>query len=123
MHCSPREALVCGTKGVVRVMYPFWCPTSFSVQRMSGAGSQTMTEEQVFEFPLPDLSRPGGGGTGADEGAAPCFNFVNSAGLSYEALEVHRCLRLGLTESPAFDSKSCRAVMATIDAVRGRFSE
>jgi predicted dehydrogenase len=39
-------------------------------------------------------------------------------GYHFEAAEVHRCLRAGLTESPAVPLAGTLAVMATMDAVR-----
>ena len=108
-HPSPRDATICGTRGVIRVAFPFWCPTRFSVQRMGGRDSQAFGPEEEFDFPLPG-------------NLAECsFNFVNSAGLAYEAEEVNRCLRAGLVESPSLDARSCRAIMATVTDIRGRF--
>jgi dihydrodiol dehydrogenase / D-xylose 1-dehydrogenase (NADP) len=40
-HASPRTATICGTKGVIEVPYPFWCPTTLSIQTMTGAGMLT----------------------------------------------------------------------------------
>eukprot|EP00621_Florenciella_sp_RCC1693_P014666 CAMPEP_0182533486 /NCGR_PEP_ID=MMETSP1323-20130603/13711_1 /TAXON_ID=236787 /ORGANISM="Florenciella parvula, Strain RCC1693" /LENGTH=201 /DNA_ID=CAMNT_0024743377 /DNA_START=40 /DNA_END=645 /DNA_ORIENTATION=- len=106
---SPRQATICGTKGVIEVQFPFWCPTKFTVQGMTGLGSQTWTEKKVYEFPLPDI-------TGE-------YNFVNSEGLAYEAAEANRCLRAGLTESPLFDSEECLAVMQVIADIRSRWEK
>ena len=55
-HASPREATVCGTKGVLRVPYPFWCPTEFSVQTMSGPASQQWSEPQTYRTALPEVA-------------------------------------------------------------------
>jgi predicted dehydrogenase len=41
-------------------------------------------------------------------------------GYHFEAAEVHRCLRDGLTESPVVPLTETLAVMATLDAVRGQ---
>ncbi|XP_067001936.1 trans-1,2-dihydrobenzene-1,2-diol dehydrogenase [Anabrus simplex] len=70
----PNEAIVIGTKGIARIPCPFWSPSNVS------------TPDKSSEFILPSASLP--------------FNFVNSAGLRYEAMEVRRCLRQGLLESP-----------------------
>ncbi|GLH11941.1 Trans-1,2-dihydrobenzene-1,2-diol dehydrogenase [Gryllus bimaculatus] len=70
----PNEALVVGSKGVACVAKPFWCPTKI------------ITPEKTSEFILPSTSLP--------------LNFTNSQGLRYEAMEVRRCLRQGLLESP-----------------------
>ena len=58
------QATICGTKGVIEVQFPFWCPTKFSVQGMTGLGSQTWTEKKWYEFPLPEITGD--------------YNFVNS---------------------------------------------
>ena len=113
IHSSPREAVICGTKGVIRVPFPFWCPTSFTVQTMDGPASQRFGPLTTIEEPLPDLgeAKPAGG-----------FNFVHSEGLAYEALEVNRCIRAGLTEPPAFDAEACLRVMGVIEEVRSHWS-
>ncbi|XP_029177596.1 trans-1,2-dihydrobenzene-1,2-diol dehydrogenase-like [Nylanderia fulva] len=67
------EAYICGTKGIIRVPQ-FWCPTS--VELPSG----------TLNFSLPQTSGE--------------FNFINSAGLSYEAAEARSCILKGLIESP-----------------------
>ena len=98
---------MCGTKGVLRVPYPFWCPTEFSVQTMSGPASQQWSEPQTYRTALPEV--------------AGDFNFVNSQGLAYEAREVTRCLRSGLLEAPAFDSEACLRVMRVISDIRAHW--
>merc|ERR1719424_1015251 len=106
-HASPREATICGTKGVLRVPSPFWCPTEFSVQTMSGPASQQWSEPQTYRTALPEI--------------AGDFNFVNSQGLAYEAGEITRCLRSGLLEAPAFDSEACLRVMQVITDIRAHW--
>lgn len=69
----PNEAYIIGTRGNMK-MPSFWCPTSLS------------TPEKNYDFILPTASKP--------------FNFTNSAGLRYEAMEVRQCLKKGLLESP-----------------------
>lgn len=68
----PNEAIVCGTKGMIKVP-SFWCPTR--VELPSG----------VFESTLPDAKHK--------------FNYINSAGLRYEAAEVRACLKANKRES------------------------
>lgn len=68
------DAVIWGTKGSIRIIDPFWCPTKVVV------GNVTK------EFPLP-------------RGAHPYFN-RNSSGLRYEADDVRRCIQQGLLESP-----------------------
>lgn len=69
------EAVVYGTKGKMKLLFPFWCATK--IQLVDGT---------VQEFTLP-------------EGVAP-YNFYNSAGLGFEAQHVRECLLKGLKESP-----------------------
>ena len=45
------------------------------------------------------------------------FHNVNSAGLWYEAEEVHRCLRLGLLESPKLPNVQSLALLQTMDSI------
>ena len=108
-HCSDRSAVVYGTKGVIRVPFPFWCPTTIEVTNMSGLGSQTWSEPVQHSFALPDGIMPLN-----DTGK---FNFVNSEGLAYEAAEVNRCIREGLTETPAFTSGQCLDIMRIITEI------
>ena len=115
-HCSGRSATVYGTGGVIDVSFPFWCPTSVTVTRMSGLGSQKWEEPEVHECPLPEDIVP----LQTEDGETPGFNFVNSQGLSYEAREVNRCVREGLTESPLFNSRQCLEIMRLIEDI-GRY--
>ncbi|XP_050450446.1 trans-1,2-dihydrobenzene-1,2-diol dehydrogenase-like [Cataglyphis hispanica] len=69
----PNEAYICGTKGMIKVP-SFWCPTT--VDLPSGK----------LNFSLPELNEK--------------TNFINSAGLSYEAAEARECILKGLIESP-----------------------
>ena len=108
MHASPRVATICGTKGVITIPFPFWCPTSFTVQPMDGSASQSFGSPQTHEEALPLIEGP--------------FNFVHSEGLAYEAREVNRCLREGLLEAPAFGAEACLRVMEVIDEIRSHFT-
>jgi len=112
-HCSERSAAVYCTGGVIEVPFPFWCPTKLRVTKMSGQGSQTWEEPVVTEIALPD----GIGPLAQADGTKPGFHFVNSEGLAYEAGEVNRCVREGLTETPAFSSAACLDVMRIITEI------
>ncbi|XP_044751974.1 trans-1,2-dihydrobenzene-1,2-diol dehydrogenase-like isoform X2 [Coccinella septempunctata] len=68
----PNEAIIVGTKGTLRIPN-FWCPTEIKA------------EDQTYKFDLPQ--------------SRVKFNHMNSAGLSYEAMEVKRCLEEGELES------------------------
>ena len=39
-HTTSRSATIHGTEGVITVPFPFWCPTQFQVQRMTGLGNE-----------------------------------------------------------------------------------
>ncbi|XP_049837348.1 trans-1,2-dihydrobenzene-1,2-diol dehydrogenase-like isoform X2 [Schistocerca gregaria] len=69
----PNEGFIVGTKGSLKIPN-FWCPT------------RVAAPDKTSDFILPTASK--------------AFNFINSAGLRYEAMEVRRCLREGLLESP-----------------------
>ena len=74
----PCEAVVCGTKGDIKIPKPFWCPTRLE------------TPTGVKEYPLPEPSLP--------------VNFPNGQGMFYEAEEVRRCLKEGKRESEVVTS-------------------
>ncbi|EFA11514.1 trans-1,2-dihydrobenzene-1,2-diol dehydrogenase [Tribolium castaneum] len=69
----PNEAVIVGTKGIIRVP-DFWCCTEF------------ITPERTHRFELPKTDIH--------------FNFHKSVGLSYEAQHVRECIKAGKTESP-----------------------
>lgn len=53
-------------------------------------------------------------------GEAPQTVVTEAAGLHYQAAEVGRCLRAGLTESPLVPLSATLSVMRTLDAVRAQ---
>lgn len=90
--CLPSEAFVIGTKGTIKVNYPMWCPESLE----SPSGK--------FESPLPKTGHT--------------FNFDNSQGLMYEAIEVRRCLKEGLLESPGMSHKESLTIAEVMEQIR-----
>lgn len=75
------DAVVCGTKGDLRLPHPFWCPT-----RLEAPEGVYNPEGMVCkDFPLPEPHLPG--------------NYPNPTGLRYEAEEVYSCVKGGRTES------------------------
>lgn len=70
----PIQAIVCGTKGEVKVPQTFWCPTKLE------------TPDGLKEYPLPEPPLPLNYGS-------------NSVGMRYEAEEVRKCLKEGKKES------------------------
>lgn len=85
-------AVIRGTKGTIRLPN-FWCPTDL-----------TATDGSEKTWTLPQ---------GKHE-----FNFINSAGLSYEAEEVRRCIRAGLTQSDSVTHNNSLVIAQIEDAIR-----
>lgn len=67
----PNEAIICGSKDMIKVPDNFWCPTKL------------LRPSSTVEVSLPELKHE--------------TNFTNSAGLSYQADEVRNCLMKGKT--------------------------
>lgn len=76
------DAVVCGTKGELKLPHPFWCPTRLETP---GGIYEGGSERLCRDFPLPVPHLPG--------------NYPHPTGLRYEAEEVHACLEAGRTES------------------------
>lgn len=75
----PNEAHICGTKGIIKVP-KFWCPTTADLP--SG----------TVNAPLPKLKHE--------------TNFINSAGLCYQAAEARTCILKGKTLSVAINKNN-----------------
>ncbi len=69
------DAVICGTKGELRLPHPFWCPTK--LETPEGVYPKEMVSKQ---WSLPEPRLPG--------------NYPNPTGLRYEAEEVYNCLRV-----------------------------
>ncbi|XP_053975738.1 trans-1,2-dihydrobenzene-1,2-diol dehydrogenase-like isoform X2 [Hylaeus volcanicus] len=87
----PNEAYVIGTKGMIKVP-SFWCP--LTAELPSG----------TFTVPLPE--------------GAHKFNFINSAGLSYEAEEVRQCILKGMIESSKVSHNDSLLIARLQDEIR-----
>ncbi|GAB6019433.1 hypothetical protein CHUAL_001014 [Chamberlinius hualienensis] len=87
------NAFVVGTKGIVEIKEPFWCPDSM-----------VLPDNTELKFDLPQFEER--------------VNFDNSEGLIYEVKEVRRCLRYGLTESPLITLNESIIMAEIIDEVR-----
>ncbi|KAL6259262.1 hypothetical protein P5V15_009180 [Pogonomyrmex californicus] len=85
------EAYICGTKGMIKVD-KFWCPTK--VELPSG----------TMKAPLPKLKHE--------------TNFINSAGLCYEAAEARDCILKGLTESSKISHETSLLLAKLEDELR-----
>ncbi len=82
------RAAIIGTEGRIEIDSIWYAPTSFTVVR------RQQPEPERVEMP------------------------AAGAGLRYEAIEVGRCVRAGLVESPAMPWAETRSIMATMDEVR-----
>ncbi len=85
---APNEAAILGTKGWITVLSPAWRPGGLIVHSNDG--------EYALEDPL----------AGQGSGYGP------------EILEVERCLRAGLTESPLIPHADTIAILEILDAAR-----
>jgi predicted dehydrogenase len=85
-----RRAVITGTGGRIELDRDFFRPTGYTLHR-------------GYREPPQRVEAP-----------------VEGQGYHFEAAEVHRCLREGLTESPVVPLAETLAVMATLDAVRDR---
>ena len=85
---TPCRATIVGTDARIEVDPTWYVPTSFSVL--------SRDDEVLERFEEPRVGH----------------------GLRYQAAEVGRCLREGLTESPVLSLDESRSVMATMDEVR-----
>jgi predicted dehydrogenase len=88
---TPCRAWISGTDGTIDVDPIFYAPTSFTLRRR-GAEPERVDPE-------PGLQGPG-------------------KGLRYEAAELVRCVREGLTESPELPLDETVSIMETLDAIR-----
>ena len=85
------EAVVVGTKGTLRLPFPFWCP------------SKVETPTGVLEYPVPSHGKP--------------VFIRNSEGLVYEANEVRGCLLKGKMESEGMTQSHTQVVSDIMDEV------
>ncbi|XP_063000369.1 trans-1,2-dihydrobenzene-1,2-diol dehydrogenase-like [Elgaria multicarinata webbii] len=88
----PNRASINGTKGMIEIPSPFWCPTELVINGQKG------------EFPLPPPTQK--------------LHFTNSSGLRYEAEHVRQCLLKGLKESPILTHADSELVNSILDEAR-----
>lgn len=88
----PSEAHIIGTKGTIKIPCPVWCP-----EHLEGPSGN-------FEALLPKTGEK--------------FNYDNSQGLMFEAMEVRRCLKEGLLESPGVSHAESLTIATIMEAVR-----
>lgn len=87
----PTTAEIVGTKGTIKLGFPFWCPTEMETP----SGKRTATFPAL---PVPSY-------------------YVNISGLRYEADEVRRCILAGLLESPDMPHKDSRTLAVLMDEI------
>merc|ERR1712137_690047 len=95
---TPKEAVIIGTKGRIKILAPFWCPTEIVVT--------TGDQEESFSFPLLE---------GTDYST---FNFTNSMGLQYEAAYAQQQIRQGKKQSDLLPLDESLLIMQTLDNIR-----
>lgn len=82
--------LIMGQKGMIQIESPFWCPTKMT------------TPSGVLEFPLKTAE----------------YNFINSAGLQFEAADVRDCLQKGKIESEKCPHSHSEMILRIMDEAR-----
>ena len=99
LYCDGRtnivnDATVHGAKGSISLSYPMPCSTTLYT-----------SDGTRLNFPLP-------------ESKEKTFNFMNSAGLGFEAQHVRECLREGLKESPLVTPDESILVAEILEEIR-----
>ncbi|CAL8084449.1 unnamed protein product [Orchesella dallaii] len=88
----PSEALVVGTKGSMKLPFPYWAPDKLE------------TPSGILEFPLPKTEKD--------------LYLWNTTGLCYQCKEVRRCIQEGLTESPLMSLDETILIAEIKDTIR-----
>ena len=88
LAAGPNRAAVIGSKGRIELDSVWYCQTSFTLTDRDGKILRRYEDK------------------------------VAGRGMQYEAIEVERCLRAGLTESPLMTQAGSVEVMTTLDAAR-----
>ncbi len=115
---TPTEAVIAGEKGIIRIHTPFFRPRriSLGLNKLTGLSEKRMAWLRRAARMVPAISRL----RGALEGRqGRVFRIpYRGNGLHYQAIEVQRCLDLGLTESPVMPLDETLAIMETMDRIR-----
>lgn len=121
---TPNAAVITGTEGRLHLEAPFYCPSRLTVvptsTSLASEGDESTRQERATA--MLKRSRLGLevvrlGKTLLRPRQVERWPIVGN-GYGYEATEVVRCLRAGLTESPLMTLDESLAVMATIDRLR-----
>jgi len=101
---TPKEIIICGSKGRIKVHGPLWCSEKISLNVFRD-GKEDQKEEQ-FDFPLPKPK----------EGES--FNFTNSIGLQFEANHFQKLFLDGKKESDILPLHETLTIMKTIEEIK-----
>lgn len=118
---TPSAAVITGTSGQLHLAAPFYCPSRLSIARTplsTGGDSETGSLQQRTVGAL-KRTRAGADVVRAAKAVLRRRTVerftISGNGYRYEAAEVVRCLRAGLTESPMMMLDDSVAVMETLD--------
>ena len=91
---SPKEAMIVGTRGTIRILYPFWCPNKIIVN------DKTIEYASIPLDMLKDLVHE------------------TSWGLMYEAEEVRKCIEAGKKESEHMSWRESAMLAGIMDQIK-----
>ena len=91
---TPQEAVIMGTKGMIRVHLPMYRPTRMTLSWTPSVRMQPPVEGETYHLPF------------------------EGNGYGYEAAEVMRCVRAGRHESEIMPLDETLATMETMDEIR-----
>jgi len=100
----PCDAVIVGTKGMIRVPEPFWCTSEIEVV-MNISRVQRELKVEKFNWELP-------------QGAKLDYNFPNSNNLAHEAQHVRECILAGKLESPLLSLDESLVIAEIMEDIR-----
>ena len=92
---SPREAMIVGQKGTIKVPYPFWCPKRLI---LPSGEELTFPSEPPTQAPHP-------------------HNLPDTWGLHYEAIEMRKCIEAGKKEADRMSWKESLMMAKMMDNI------
>jgi len=108
---SAEETTVIGTKGRLTICAPSHCPTKLLVSLKAQGRGQSAAKLE-YNYPLPadteEIINAGG------------YFYPNSAGFSYEAAAVARCVAAGKKEVPQYPLQDTIVNMMIVDEIRNQ---
>jgi len=121
---TPSAAVITGTSGQLHLAAPFYCPSRLSIAQTRFPAAEDSDAVSLQERTAGALKRTRIGGEVVRAAKAVLRRRtverfpMGGNGYGYEAAEVVRCLRSGLTESPMMPLDDSIAVMETLDILR-----